>query len=128
MLPVAAEAKPVESRVSATVVGAIDSRATIRYFFSGEVSAENFAFGCMEGRRVVLFRVGSKGGHRQVASARTKLFGKFLGMIEKPISTIPGYYFVKVEPRIRKTRTGRLRCLAARTPTFLVEVPSDLSD
>lgn len=128
LLPTAGEAKPVGSKISATVFGTIDSHGTVAYYFSGYLSASNFTFRCMEGRKVALFRVGPKGEPRKVATAETKLFGKFLGGIEKPLSTIAGYYFVKVEPKIRHTRRGRLRCLAARSPTFLVEVPDGLSD
>jgi hypothetical protein len=128
LLPGVAEARPVDSEVIATVVGTIDSRAGIRYFFSGEVDAENLTYTCMEGRQVVLFKVGPDGGRRKVGSARTELFGEFIGAVEQPLATMAGRYFVKVKPRVRKTRRGPLRCLAARSATFLVEVPGELTD
>lgn len=133
LIPAGAEAKPIESTVEAGVFATIDQRSTLVYYFGGQVGAQPFTFGCMEGRRVVLFRVEDGGAHKRVAATDTKLFGRFLAPLEKPPSAIPGHYYVKVKPRIRKTkRRGKgskrqkLRCLAARTPAFLVQVPRGL--
>lgn len=128
LFPIAAQARPVNSSISATAFGIIDAQATVRYYFTGNVSAENLVWRCMENRRVDLFRVGPEGSPKRVSSTKTKLLGKFVGAIEKPLSTIAGHYFVKMEPRVRKTRRGRLRCLGARSPSFLLQVPSGLSE
>jgi hypothetical protein len=96
------------------------------YAFSGTVNAQGLAFKCMEGRRVVLFRVEPDGSHKRIAATETKFFGSFSGVLEKPLSAIPGNYYAKAMPKIAKSKRGRLRCLAARTPTFLVQVPAGL--
>jgi hypothetical protein len=125
-LPAAANAEPVKSEITASIAGIIDSRATVVYFYSGQVFAEHLTFGCMERRRVVLFRIGPKGGHHRVTHTETKFFGRFVGTIDKRLAAIPGYYFARVEPRVRHTRRGRLRCLGDRSPAFFVDVPGGL--
>lgn len=126
LAPAAANARAVKSKIAADVSGEINRQGTVTYYFSGVVGAQGFAFGCMEGRRVVLFRVEEGGTRRKVAFADTGLFGSFVEPIEKPVSALPGRYYAEVEPRVRKVRKGRLRCLAARTATFLVRVPPEL--
>jgi hypothetical protein len=133
LIPAGAGAKPIESTVEAGVFATIDQRSTLIYYFGGQVGAQHLTFGCMEDRRVVLFRVEGGGAQKRVAATDTKLFGSFLAPLEKPPSAIPGHYYVKVKPRIRKTkRRGKgskrqkLNCLAVRTPAFLVQVPSGL--
>ena len=128
LLPSPAAARPVDSTVSATMIGTIDSRGAIRYLFTGEVAAERLTFPCMTRRQVVLFKIGPEGGRRKVASARTNFLGEFTALIESPVAAIPGHYFVKAKPRVRNMRRGRLRCLGARSPTFLVEVPAGLTE
>jgi hypothetical protein len=125
-VPAEARAEAVRSEITASITGIIDSRATVVYFYSGQVSAEHFIFGCMERRRVVLFRIGPKGGHHPVTHTETKFFGKFIGTIDKRLAAIPGYYFARVEPQVRHTRKGRLRCLGDRSPAFFVDVPGGL--
>jgi len=126
VLPAGATAKPVKSKVSVSIAGIIDARASVVYVYSGEVLAEDLTFGCMEGRRVVLYRIDPKGGHHRVTHTESKFFGKFFGTIDKRLQAIPGYYFAKVKPRIRHTRKGKLRCLADRSPAFSVDVPGGL--
>lgn len=126
LIPAEAEAEPVKSTITAEVFGVIDRHATVGYFFNGTVNAQGFTFGCMEGREVVLFRVEPDGTHRRVAAAETKLLGSFLAPLEKSLNAIPGSYYAKVKPRIRKLKKGKLRCLPARTPAFRVEVPTGL--
>ena len=125
-LPAEAKAEAVKSEIAVSINAIIDSRATVIYFYGGQVSAEHLTFPCMEGRRVVLFQIGPKGGHHRVTHTETKFFGKFIGTIDKRLSAIPGYYFARVEPRVRHTRRGRLRCLGARSPAFFVDVPGGL--
>lgn len=125
-VPTEANAEAVKSKIAASITGIIDSRATVVYYYSGEVVAEHFSFPCMERRRVVLFQVGPKGGHHRVTHTETKFLGRFIGTIDKRLAAIPGYYFARVEPTIRQTRKGRLRCLGARSPAFFVDVPGGL--
>jgi hypothetical protein len=122
-----AEAKPVKTKVSATIFGVITPDGTIKYALSGQVEAAGLSFGCMEGRQVTLIKVGPNREPKRVVGTQTEFLGKFTVVLQKRISAIPGYYYVKAKPRIRKIKHGRkLRCLAARTPTFLVEVPDGL--
>src|SRR3954463_16468783 len=93
VLPTEASAKTVRSAVTASITGIIDSRASVVYYYSGEVSAEHFAFPCMERRRVVLFRIEPKGGHHPVTHTETKFLGNFAGTIDKRLAAISGYYF-----------------------------------
>jgi hypothetical protein len=125
-LPAGASAKPVRSRITASINGIIDSRATVVYYYGGDVAAEHFTLDCMEHRRVVLFRIGPKGRHHPVTHTETKLFGRFIGTIDKRLTAITGYYFARVEPRVVHTRRGRFRCLGARSPAFFVDVPGGL--
>ena len=125
-LPAGATAKPVKSRVTASINGIIDSRATVVYYYGGDVAAEHFTLPCMERRKVILFRIGRKGGHQPVTHTETKFFGRFIGTIDKRLAAIPGYYFARVEPKVVHTRRGRLRCLGARSPAFFVDVPGGL--
>jgi hypothetical protein len=125
-VPPAARAEAVKSEITVSINGIIDPQATVIYFYGGQVSAEHLSFPCMEGRRVVLFHIGPKGGHHRVTHTETKFFGKFIGTIDRRLSAIPGYYFARVEPRVRHTRRGRLRCLGARSPAFFVDVPGGL--
>jgi len=126
LIPARADARPVKSKLTADVSGFINRQGTVTYYFSGGVNAEELTFGCMEGRRVVLFRVEEGGAQKQVASAETGFFGGFSEPLEMPLSAISGRYYAKVKPRVRKLRKGRLRCLPDRTPTFLVRVPAEL--
>ena len=75
---------------------------------------------------MTLVKVGSNRKSKRVLGTQTQLFGEFTVVIQKRLSALPGYYYAKVKPRIRKIKRGRLRCLSARTPTFLVEVPDQL--
>ena len=125
-LPSEAGARPIKSKISAVVFGVITPDATIKYVFTGEVAAQGFSFGCMEERQVTLVKVGPNKKSKRVLGTQTHLLGKFTVIIDKRLSAIPGYYYAKVKPRIRKLKKGRLRCLSARTPTFLVEVPDGL--
>jgi hypothetical protein len=121
-----AEAKPIRAAVALEIFAVIDHQATVTYYFGGQVAAEGLAFGCMEGRRVMLFHVGPGGSRQQVAATDTHIFGRFLAPLERRIAVIPGHYYAVVKPRIRKTRRGKLRCLTARSPSVLVQVPGGL--
>jgi hypothetical protein len=123
----AAEARPVKSEVDAEIFAVIDRQATVTYYLSGNVGAEGLAFGCMEGRRVVLFRVEKGGKKKRMMSAETKFLGSFVEPIELRLAAIPGHYFVQVEQRIRRTKNKRLKCRYDRTPAFLVQIPPGLA-
>ncbi len=118
----------MKSKITASINGIIDPQATVIYFYGGQVSAEHLSLPCTEGRRVVLFHIGPKGVRHRVTHTVTKLFGRFIGTIDRRLSAIPGYYFARVEPLVRHLRRGRLRCLGARTPAFSVDVPGGLLD
>jgi hypothetical protein len=125
-LPAEAGAKPIKSKITATIFGVITNDATIKYAITGQVAAQGFTFGCMEDRQVTLIKVGPNKKPKRVVGTESGFFGKYTVVIEKRLSAIPGYYYAKVKPRIRNSKKGRLRCLSARTPTFLVEVPDQL--
>jgi hypothetical protein len=122
-----ADARAVKSGVNANIEGIIERNGTITYTFSGNIGAQGLSFGCMEGRRVVLFRVEKGGTRRRVMSAESRFFGVFSERLELRLGAISGHYFARVEPRIRKTKRGRLRCLSARSKAFLVQVPDELT-
>jgi hypothetical protein len=126
LLSTGAEAKTFKTKVSATIFGLITPDATVKYALTGQVEA-GFAFGCMEGRQVTLIKVGPNRKPKRIVGTETKFFGKFTAVIDKRLSALPGYYYVKAKPRVRHMRHHRtLRCLAGRTSTFLVEVPDEL--
>jgi hypothetical protein len=130
LLPTAAEAKTerIRSSIDVDVVGIIDRHGGVTYAFGGEVGAQGFTFACMGDRQVTLFRVEPDGTARPVASATTDI-GGFTGTLERPIGDISGSYYAQVAPRTRKFKSGnhrKLRCLGARSPTILVQVPPAL--
>ena len=128
LVPAGAEAKAnrVRSQVTLDVFGVIDRHGTVTYAFGGEVGAQGFTFRCMEGRKLTLFRLEPNGSATPVASAKSKFFGAFAGTLERPLAQIPGYYYAEVKGNTRSSRSGKLRCLGARSPTILVEVPAAL--
>jgi hypothetical protein len=130
VLPVAAEAKTerIRSSIDVDVVGIIDRHGGVTYAFGGAVGAEGYTFACMGDRKVTLFRVEPNGTARPVASATTEFDG-FTGSLEMPLGEISGSYYAEVAPRTRKFKSGKhrkLRCLGARSPTILVQVPAAL--
>ena len=131
LVPAGAEAKAkrVSSSITLDIFGIIDRHGGVTYAFAGEVGAEGFTFACMGDRRVRLFRVEPNGTATQVASATAESFNGFAGTLERPLGAITGSYYAEVAPRTRKFKRGqhrKLRCLAARSPTILVEVPAGL--
>jgi hypothetical protein len=128
LLPVAATAKArkVKSSITIDVNGIIDRHGSVSYAFGGDVGAKGLTFKCMEGRTVKLFRVDANGTGVQVASTRSKFFGAFFGTLELPLDQITGSYYATVPVRKIKSKSGKLKCLAARSPTFLVQVPAGL--
>jgi hypothetical protein len=130
VLPAAAEAKTerIRSSIDVDVLGIIDRHGGVSYAFGGVVGAQGYTFACMGDRQVTLFRVEPNGTATPVASATTEL-GGFDGTIERPLAEISGSYYAEVAPRTRKFRSGKhrkLRCLGARSPTMLVQVPAAL--
>jgi hypothetical protein len=130
VLPAAAEAKTerIRSAIDLDVLGIIDRHGGVSYAFAGGVGAQGFTFACMGDRQVTLFRVEPNGTATPVASATTE-FGGFAGTIERPLAEISGSYYAEVAPRTRKFKSGqhrKLRCLGARSPTILVQVPAAL--
>jgi hypothetical protein len=129
-LPAGAEAKTkrIASGITVDVLGIIDRHGGVTYAFAGAVGAEGYTFACMGDRQVTLFRVEPNGTARPVASATTDL-GGFTGTLERPLGEISGSYYAEVAPRTRKFKSGnhrKLRCLGARSPTILVQVPAAL--
>jgi hypothetical protein len=126
--PGAAEAKArkVGTQLSVDIFGVIDRHGAVTYAFGGEVGAAGLTFKCMEGRQVTLFRLEPTGSAMPVASAKSELLGFFTGNLERPLAQVPGYYYAEVQARKRKSPNGKLKCLAARSPTILVEVPAAL--
>jgi hypothetical protein len=130
VLPAAAEAKTerIGSSIDVDVLGIIDRHGGVSYAFAGVVGAQGFTFACMGDRQVTLFRVEPNGTATPVASATTEFDG-FAGTIERPLAEISGSYYAEVAPRTRKFKSGKhrkLRCLGARSPTILVQVPAAL--
>jgi hypothetical protein len=130
VLPAAAQAKTerIRSSIDVDVLGIIDRHGGVSYAFAGGVGAEGFTFACMGDRQVTLFRVEPNGTATPVASATTE-FDSFTGTLERPLGEISGSYYAEVAPRTRKFKSGRhrkLRCLGARSPTVLVQVPAAL--
>lgn len=121
-------AKRVKSRLIVEVFGIIENDASVTYAFAGQVLAGGgLEFQCMGGRTVTLFRVESDGTTTPVASDKTDVVGFFVkANLGLPIDEIPGRYYAEVEEKKKKTNHGKLKCLAARSPTFLVEVPAGL--
>ena len=128
LLPAGAQAKTqkVRSSIDADIVGLIDRHGAIQYAFGGEIGAKNFTFKCMEGRTVRLFKLDPTGAATQVGSTKSEFFGAFTGNLELPLNQVVGYYYADAPARNVKWRGGKLHCLAARTPNFLVEVPASL--
>jgi hypothetical protein len=81
----------------------------------------------MEGRTVRLFKLDATGAATQVGATKSEFFGAFTGNLELPLNQITGYYYADAPARSVKWRGGKLHCLAARTPNFLVEVPATLT-
>ena len=126
LVPAQASAKPVKSSVDIDIFGVIDRHSAIAYFLSGSVFAKRLTFRCMADRKVVLFRQQPDGTSVRVLSTRTDFLGEVFAPLEIRLDDIPGYYFAKVKRRTRSSRHGKLNCLAARSPTILVEVPPAL--
>jgi hypothetical protein len=122
----AAKTRRVRTSIAVDVNGIIDRHGSVSYAFGGEVGAQGLTFKCMEGRTVRLFRLDATGTGVQVASTRSKFFGAFFGTLEIPLDQISGSYYATVPARNIKSRFGKLKCLAARSPTFLVQVPPAL--
>jgi hypothetical protein len=129
LAPAGAEAKAhrVSSSVTVDVFGVIDRHGAVTYAFGGGIGA-HFTFACEADRTVTLFRVEPNGSATPVASANSEFSG-FVGMLERPLSEITGYYYAEVAPVTRKFKRGRyrkLKCLGARSATIFVEVPAAL--
>jgi hypothetical protein len=130
LVPTAAVAKTerIRSSIDVDVLGIIDRHGGVSYAFGGTVGAEGYTFACMGDRKVTLFRVEPDGTAAPVASATTEI-GGFTGTLERPLGEISGSYYAVVAPRTRKFKSGKhrkLRCLGARSPTILVQVPAAL--
>jgi hypothetical protein len=124
LLPAAAEAKRVKSRVSLDVFGIIDRQGEIEYFFAGEVFARGLTFRCMARRRVVLFRDEPDRPDPRVGFAKSNFLGIYFARVNRDLEAIPGDYYVRVKRRkVKRSRGGRLRCLAARSRTITVRPP-----
>ena len=126
VIPSAAAAKPLKTKLRADIFGLIDRDASVNYHVVGIVFAQGLNFRCMERRTVILFRVKPGGNRQRVLTTRSRFLGSFDGVFEMPLDAIPGRYYAWVKPKITRTRRGRLRCQADRTPTMLVEVPDGL--
>jgi hypothetical protein len=126
-MPVMAQAKSVHSTVNAEIFATVDQRATVVYYYGGTVGVQGLSFRCLGNRQVMLFRVESGGKQKKVAATSTSFFGRFFAPLEKRLAAVPGHYYARVKPRVRRLKKGRrLRCLGARSPAFFVDVPSGL--
>ena len=128
LAPAGAEAKAhrIRSFIDLDVVGGIDRHGSVQYAFTGAVGTPGLTFRCQAKRQVTLFRVEANGTAAPVASDRTDFLGGFLGPLERPLNEIAGYYYATAPQTKVKGKQGKLVCLAARSPTILVEVPAGL--
>jgi hypothetical protein len=128
-LPTGAQAKThrISSSIEVDLFGIVDRHGGVTYAFGGQVGAEGLTFACMGDRQVTLFRVEPNGPATPVASATSELFTGFAGTLERPLNAISGSYYAEVAPRTRRFGKHRkVKCLAARSSTILVQVPAGL--
>ena len=121
-----AKTRRVPTTLEVDIVGVIDRHASVAYAWGGEVGTPGVILRCTEQRRVTLFRLDESGNPSAVASATSEFLGSFGAPLERPIAAVPGYYYAEVAESKFKSRYGKFRCLAMRSPTFLVQVPAGL--
>ena len=122
----AAKTRKVSSSIAVDVNGIIDRHGSVSYVFGGELFAKDFTFKCMERRKVTLFRVDANGTGTPVGSDRTDFLGNFIHPLELPLDQIPGPYYATAPKSTVKSKQGKLKCLAARSDTILVQLPAAL--
>jgi hypothetical protein len=123
VLPPAAAAKPVKSKVEAIAFGFIHPNGVYEYLFGALVSAHGEKI-CRGGRKVSFFRDEPNGPDTLIGSDRTDFLGEAaFRWRQPPLSTITGDYYATVKQVVKHKDSGTRKCLADRSPRFGLTAP-----
>ncbi|MEA2479295.1 MAG: hypothetical protein QOJ07_1217 [Thermoleophilaceae bacterium] len=107
------------SPASATKTVNIPSKVSIKskeLTFSGKVTASNA--GCVQGRRVTLYRKFSSGGGQSMGSATTSSSGKWHVTVSGTAGISLAHFYAKVKKRSEGTAGTIYVCGSARSKTI----------